>query len=736
MPLPTPILDDRSWQQLRDELVRRIPVYTPEWTDHNPSDPGITLLELFAFLGENLLFRFNQIPEATRLSFLKLLQVPPRPAQPARAMLELLQSTPSATETLVPLGTEARAGATPFETRDEACVWPLSARGVARMRAAAPTPGSDAEIYAQAARSARQMDDEDEAAYYVTEVLGADPAEPGFAPVDFGATQDGVLWVAVLATRATDTARLGGALLNLGYIPDPVLPAMQDVEACPGAGAEESTDEVVWEVSTAELRDREPVYRVLRVEGDTTRGLAQQGVVRLRLPADATVPGLPEPDDADLAGTGDFPPVLEDEELAEKLLFWIRGYRRSADRPLEKVLWVGLNAAEALQVRSARAELLGTGSGGAGQSFALANAPVIPDSLRVEVEEPGGWTPWTRVDDFAGSWRDDRVFTLDPEAGSVRFGDGQRGRVPQIGERIRAREYRYGGGAAGNVGPKAITRVVGVAGIKASNPVRAVGGEDAEEVGDAIERIPAEMRRRDRAVTREDFRDLALATPGAGVGRAEVLPLFHPPTLQEEAAGVVTVVVWPAEDPAHPDAPVPDRDLLRCVCAWLDARRLVTTELYVVPPTYRKISVSVGVKTKPGFGVEAVRAWVELVLRQYLAPLPPYGPSGEGWPLGRRVHGPELEAAALQVEGVEYLEGLRLAEWGKAESDPDGCGPQTVLLEPYEVPELVEITVVQGPPLAPGASFSPPPPLDEQGNPQDPDDAPVPVPIPTLREEC
>ena len=50
---------------LRDELVRRIPVYTPEWTDHNASDPGITLIELFSFLGENLLFRFNQIPEAT-----------------------------------------------------------------------------------------------------------------------------------------------------------------------------------------------------------------------------------------------------------------------------------------------------------------------------------------------------------------------------------------------------------------------------------------------------------------------------------------------------------------------------------------------------------------------------------------------------------------------------------------------------------------------------------------------
>src|SRR5438128_9601027 len=95
MPIPNPILDDRSYQQLRDELVGRIPVYAPEWTDHNASDPGITLIELFAFLGENLLFRFNQIPDATKLAFLKLLQIPLRPAVPARAMVTLASSDPT-----------------------------------------------------------------------------------------------------------------------------------------------------------------------------------------------------------------------------------------------------------------------------------------------------------------------------------------------------------------------------------------------------------------------------------------------------------------------------------------------------------------------------------------------------------------------------------------------------------------------------------------------------------------
>src|SRR6185295_2657012 len=108
MPIPNPILDDRSYQQLRDELVLRIPVYTPEWADHNASDPGITLIELFAFLGENLLYRFNQIPEAARLEFLRLLQIPMRPAVPVSSIITLTTVKPKGV--LVALESEMKAG--------------------------------------------------------------------------------------------------------------------------------------------------------------------------------------------------------------------------------------------------------------------------------------------------------------------------------------------------------------------------------------------------------------------------------------------------------------------------------------------------------------------------------------------------------------------------------------------------------------------------------------------------
>lgn len=726
MPLPAPILDDRSYQQLRDELVRRIPVYTPEWTDHNASDPGVTLIELFAFLGENLLFRFNQIPEATKLEFLRLLQIPLRPAATARALVALTNVDPAGASVLVPIGSEAKAGGVPFETTVEVVAHPLEVVALARTKASPPeTP--EAQDFAAAVLDALGLGPDD-VMYYRNEEVPDDPAKPGVPIVDFKDAVDGAIWIAVLKTKTTDPKALKGALVNVGFVPDERIAGMAEIDPCPGAGVTATTDEVVWEVSLGKpddptLKDADtPRYKPITVEADTTHGLAQQGIVRLRLPADVTELGLWPATKPDLLGTGDFPPELDNTEKAANLLFWLRATRRRADaRRFGRVSWIGLNATEVVQSRVARLEFLGTGTAQSDQTYPLAHSPVIKGSLVVEVEGPGGWTRWTEVEDFVASAEDDAHYVVDLEAGTVRFGNGINGRAPQIGERIRATEYRYGGGIAGNVAAKAINKLDRFATVKLANPLPARGGAPKEDLKAALDRVPAELRRRDRAVTRGDFEELALAV--AGVGRAECLPRFYPPSHQMDKAGVVSVVVWPREDPKSPDAPMPDRTLLREVCAYLDARRLVTTELYVIPPTYRRVAVAVGLVVKPGYGVEAVRRWVELVIRQYLAPLPPYGPEGRGWPLGRRVHGPELEAAALQVEGVQYLheDGVRVAGWSESEQR---WVPGTVNLEPWEVAQLAEITVVEGQPLAPGETLGPLP-LPK-----------VAVPVPIIREEC
>jgi hypothetical protein len=732
MALGKSILDDRSYEQLRDELVRRIPVYAPEWTDHNPSDPGITLLELFAYLGENLLYRFNQIPESAYLELLNLLDLPLRPAVAARALLAL--ETEQADGVLVAKGQEAKAGNIPFELENEVRVWPLAALAVAKAARPLPAAAEEPEVFGffEAAVDALGglAEDQEPAAYSSERVSG----EPGAPPTDFDATVDGILWVAVLAPKApADAGELLArrkrllepddqkpVYLNLGFVPDLAAPPAREVPPCPGEGGEADLPPVEWEISTGRFDSQEePIYRPLQLLEDGTRGLSQEGVLRLAMPRKLEDGNVFTPADRDRAGTGALPPPLDDEAEA-RILFWLRAWRHDGSR-FGKVAWVGANAAAVVQTRGAKTEFLGVGNAQPHQEMQLVHRPVIAGSLSLEVESAEGWTAWQEVDGFHASREDDRHYVLDAEAGRVRFGNGLQGRAPQLGERVRSRGYRYGGGAAGNVAPAAISKIDGVSAAKGKNPLAAWGGADKETTAEALQRIPGELRRRDRAVTRGDFRELALATPSGGVGRAECLATFNPHTRDRRAAGVVSVVVWPRQDPAHPNAPLPDRRLLRSVCRFLDARRLLTTEVYVIPPTYRKVAVSVGLKAKPLYGAETVRRWVELVLRQYLAPLPPYGPEGKGWPLGRRVHGPELEAAALQVEGVEFLEGLRVAGWN-AQSGAWEEG--TVELDLDEVPELVEITVVAGAPEEPGQALGPLPP------------AKTPVPIPVLRQEC
>ncbi|GMU59042.1 MAG: putative baseplate assembly protein [Myxococcaceae bacterium] len=749
MSLPRPILDDRSYQQLRDELVRRVPVYNPEWTDHNASDPGITLLELFAFLGENLLFRFNQIPEATRLAFLDLLQIPLRPASPARALLQLEGRTPDGTT--VPEKSPASAGAIPFESETEVAVFPLEARAFARACSTAPTgdPEADAAIIAVGATPSGVT-------FYETAAVPEDPSAPGAPSIDFQCTVDRALWVAVLGTDDTDLAKLAKRTINLGVALDDLVPGLdaamrgearctscgetaasltpaqgilRELAPCPGDGASQPSTDVVWHVSTGRFEKNDelvPHYERLDVDGDLTRGLRQSGVVRLRLPVASDL-GKWMHANPDVEGTGDFPPRIDDEKIAARLLFWLRAARRTPDA-MPRVRWVGVNVTQVVQTRTANAVALGTGTGQPRQEYRLLNQNVVADSVQLEVETVADrFEPWTEVRDFDASTESDTHFVLDSASGTVRFGDGLHGRLPQPGQRIRTRGYRYGGGAPGNVPAKAISKLDRFPSLTAANPLPARGGADAESVAEGLERVPAELRRNERAVTESDFVELAKMTPGGQVGRADVLARFYPPLRKSDAAGVVTVVVWPTDDALHPTAPTPGRALLDSVCAYLDQRRLVTTELWVIPPSYVQLAVSVGVRIKPGYGIEAVRSWVDRALRQYLAPLPPFGPEGRGWPLGRAVDTRELSAVAQQVEGVLFIEGLDLA-WRAGSTDtwkPVSAAAPQVKLERWQVVELAALTVVEGAPEPAGKDLAPAP-VSES----------VPVPIPREEECC
>src|ERR1700745_1109612 len=105
MPLPAPDLDDRRFQDLLDDARRNTPRYGPEDTHHNPSDPGITLLELFAWLTDVLLYRLNRVPDKNYIKFMDLLGIRLKPAKPAHRDVTFRLRGPRDEDTLIPIGT-------------------------------------------------------------------------------------------------------------------------------------------------------------------------------------------------------------------------------------------------------------------------------------------------------------------------------------------------------------------------------------------------------------------------------------------------------------------------------------------------------------------------------------------------------------------------------------------------------------------------------------------------------
>ena len=196
---------------------------------------------------------------------------------------------------------------------------------------------------------------------------------------------------------------------------------------------------------------------------------------------------------------------------------------------------------------------------GCGRQASLPLRDIDPASLRIAIAEPGAdYAAWTRVDDLAllphepGQARDARAYELDPQSGELRFGDGVRGRVPAAGSRVKIVSARAGGGRAGNLAAGTLREIAGqrvsdgtpVTQLKVLQPVATTGGEDAESIDAAEARIPGVLRHRERAVTADDYRTLALQTPGVDLGRVEVLPRFVPRS-RARHPGVVSVMVLP-----------------------------------------------------------------------------------------------------------------------------------------------------------------------------------------------
>lgn len=719
MPLPVPSIDDRRHADLVRDTLARVPVHTPEWTQLSESDPGVTLVELFAFLTESLLYRANRVPEISRARFLRLLGVPLAAVQPAQGLVVFSGARLDAAVPMLPARTEVRAGAVPFRTRGAIDVLPIESRAFVKQKVT--LQDADLAYYEMLYRAVDpdapvpQLD-----AYETREVDGSRSVALSQDTVD------GALWVALLAPpgRSVDEAAkaIAGKALSLGLVPD--VDAQARTLGSVGQGAVEgSVDELVryalpQRVSVPAGEPPQARYTtLLPTRADNV--LQGPGIVELPLPASADALFTWTDLDPLEAGVGDFPPALDDSALAGRIVTWVRvAPPRSAGL---RVKWVGVNAAVVDQRVSVTSEVLGQGDGTPDQLMRFSRTGVVADGVVLRVLESGSTTPassaaWTQVDDLmaagpelqlapasaAARTRPTDVYLLDAEAGTVRFGDGLRGRRPPIGSRVVA-QYDVCDGRAGNVAAGAITSGPALPpGVRVRNPLATWGGADAEDAVTGEKRITAFVRHRDRLVTAEDFHDIALRTPGVDVARVEVLAAWHPDlgdSQPGDAPGVVTLMLVPRHDPHQPDAPQPDGAFIDAVCRHLDPRRLVTTELVLRGPDYVGLWLSVGLTVAGGHTVPEVRDAVKARLRAVLAPTRVDGATDlpgreDGWPLSTAVNVKDLWAEAARVPGVLRVNGVLLADArGNAIVDEQA-------LHGLQLPRLLGLSVEAGDPVS------------------------------------
>jgi hypothetical protein len=163
-----------------------------------------------------------------------------------------------------------------------------------------------------------------------------------------------------------------------------------------------------------------------------------------------------------------------------------------------------------------------------------------------------------------------------------------------------------------------------------------------------------------RAVSALDLERIALDAPGTRVARAHAWPGIDPKFACLSAPGAIALVVIPAMPVAQPQ---PSAGLLRALQRYLERRRMVTSMVHVVGPTYVTVSVRATVRTRRGAGASEVTERIQRALRSFLDPLRG-GPDGLGWPFGRPVYRSEVLQVIDGVIGVDHVSDLTLSAAG------------------------------------------------------------------------
>ncbi len=713
--VPLPNLDDRRWADLVDEGRALIPVYAPEWTDHNAHDPGITLMELLAWIAETDIYRVNRIPDSHLRAFLALVGMRLLPPQAARAVMLFELKKGAAQAVGLPATTLLDSAAGKFRLRHGISVLPATPASV---QVSSGGKFRDVTGDWQRGKPIALFGDDPRAgdSFY----LGFDPGLDGSAPInlyfDLSGDKAGLdgreRILDEVALRESACGQPPGGCVETEPVPArPKLPPHHSAS-------------VVWEVQT-----RPGLWREVEAQ-DHTRSLTLSGLVMLTLPGAAAVARAgvsPRPlayvrarlasgsfDAAPLARrvlanaveAEQCAPVHEEWTIAVGVVAvgtpplpggvaWLScefdqqgkvtslGFTSEADDALPVRMLAYQPATNAQEGRlTLEARRIGTGTGAPNQHYGLRGPQLCEHDFELYTIESGNLRKWRRRESLLASGAADADYVLDAALASVQFGDGERGRVPPAGATVIAVALETtgaGGNAAADTtfalitdeardvvsahnvaligrGDAAKLKAVAARFNRITNPAAASGGAEAETLAHAEGRAVQTLTRPSRAVTLEDCEALALATPGTSLARAAALANEHPGFQCYAAPGFITLVIVPHLPAGRP---TPSAGLLTAVSSYLNRRHVIGTRIEVTGPEYLEVEVHAHVKVFQGQSKTGAREAVTEALRKFFDPLAG-GPSRKGWPLGRDVYVSEVVEVIAAVPGVDHVLSLEL----------------------------------------------------------------------------
>lgn len=579
-----PSLDDETFEDIVKNARLLIPQFDSEWTDHNVHDPGITFLELFAWLAEMEIYQLNRVTDKNYKKFLKILgDISQYDARPAKVDLTFDSISDKTIEKGTEVVTEIDGKRIIFETEEDL--------NLTRANLTSIITKSDLQIIDNT--RANKEDDIYFAAF----------GENG----NIGATLDLKFDKPLPKKEIQITFDLF----------DKDLPS-------PGTNGPDPKFSVslLWEYFS------DGKWEELILKKDTTLDLNRSGRIVLDILSD-----MYEKDNG----------------------FWIRCRWKEGQYEIPPLVnRILLNTVPAVQTENVNFSENGLGI--PDQKIELKKKPVIKGSQKILI----GGSEWKERDNFESSGSGDEHYVLDSEKGEIIFGNGLNGSLPVKSQEISI-SYKTTLGQKGNIpeGQKWEINKDGFKNIAGINYKQATDGLDAESIEHAKLRAKKDFGARYRAITSEDYEQLALSTPGLRVARAKVIPDYNPEFSCFNIPGSITIVIVPYTRMGEV-APVPGKGFLETVSSFLDTRRLITADLHVVEPEYVKISVTCKVRVmKKRSSVEVVKR-VQNELKKFLDPLRG-GHDRKGWPFGRAVYPSEIYQIIDNIEDVDYASDLYLS---------------------------------------------------------------------------